>query len=263
MDLGLARRVALVTGASSGIGKAVARSLLAEGARVTIAARDPGRLEEAARDLEAATGARPFTAAADVSDPALAGALVEDTERRFGTVHILAVNTGGPPAGGFADHDDHAWESAFQLLLMSAVRLARAALPAMRAQRFGRIVFLTSLTVKQPEPGLILSNSLRAGVTGLAKTLSREVAADGITVNSVCPGYTATTRLDELALAHARREAVSPEVIRARWLAGIPCGRLGRPEEIGDLVAFLASERAGYITGTAIAVDGGAIRGLL
>jgi 3-oxoacyl-[acyl-carrier protein] reductase len=247
-----------VTGASSGIGQAVARSC-SPGARGSRSPPAIGRLEAAARDLEAATGTASFAAAADVSDPARAGALVE-TPSAASAPCILVVNTGGPPAAG-SPIDDLAWSS-LRLLLMSAVTLARPRSRPCRAQRFGRIVFRLAHG-KAARPGLILSNSLRAAVTGLAKTLSREVAAEGITVNSVCPGYTATARLDELALARARREAVSPEAIRARWLAGIPAGRLGRPEEIGDLVAFLASERAGYITGAAIPVDGGAIRSLL
>ncbi|MGD8395454.1 MAG: SDR family oxidoreductase [Candidatus Eiseniibacteriota bacterium] len=262
MKLGLEGRTALVGGASSGIGKAIAGALLDERANVVIVARDAKRLEAAARDLERRHGRAAMPVTADLTDAAAIEGLLERAHRRYETIDILVANAGGPPSGPFEAHDDDAWEAAFRLNLLSGVRLARALLPGMREQRWGRIVFLTSLTVKQPEPGLILSNSVRAGVSGLAKTLSQEVAADGITVNSVCPGLTDTERLQALARANAERDGVTPDDVQARWLAAIPAGRLGRPEEVGDAVAFLASERAAYITGVALLVDGGYVKGL-
>ncbi len=263
MDLGLQGKTAIVVGASSGLGEAVAATLLAEGVQVTIASRSAERLAAAAGRLEIATGHAPHPIVADVTDGAAVRRLIEGTLDHHGALHIMVANAGGPPSGPFDTHDDQAWEAAFQLNLLSGVRLARAALPTMRRQRWGRIIFLTSLTVKQPLPGLILSNSVRAGVTGLAKTLSQEVAADGITVNSICTGFTETERLNELATAGAERQQTTAAAIRQGWIDAIPTGRLGRPQEIADATAFLASERAAYITGVALQVDGGYIKGLL
>lgn len=263
MDLELEGRSAIVAGASSGIGKAVAAALLREGARVVICSRDAARIEAAADDLERHGGRRPLPMVADVTDAAAITRLVAEVGERQGPLHIAVANAGGPPSGPFEAHDDAAWEAAFRLNLLSGVRLARAVLPGMRAARWGRIIFLTSLTVKEPLPGLILSNSVRAGVTGLAKTLAREVASDGITVNSVCPGFTDTERLGELALASAARQDTTPAAIRQGWIDAIPLGRLGRPAEIGDLVAFLASERAAYLTGITVQIDGGYVKSLL
>jgi 3-oxoacyl-[acyl-carrier protein] reductase len=263
MELELHGKVAIVTGASSGIGRAAAASLLGEGAEVVIASRDEARIQRAGGELEAETGRAPLAVAADVTDVAAIERLVETTRQRCGAPQVVVVNAGGPPSGPFESHDDGAWETTFRLNLMSGVRLVRAVLPAMREAGWGRIIFLTSLTVRQPEPGLILSNSLRAGVTGFAKTLSREVAADGITVNSICTGFTDTERLNELAAANAARQGTTPDAIRQGWLDSIPAGRLGEPREIGDAVAFLASARAAYITGVALQVDGGYVRGLI
>jgi 3-oxoacyl-[acyl-carrier protein] reductase len=245
MNLGLRDRHALVLGASSGLGRAVAAALVAEGARVAICARNKARVEAAARELGAQLGL-----ACDLTVPGAATALVESARKRLGGLDILVTNTGGPPKGRFADVSNDMWQHGFQSLWLSAVDAIRAALPAMREQRWGRIVLITSSAAKEPIPGLTVSNGLRAGLLGLVKSLAPEVAEEGVTVNAVLPGYTATDRIAELGI---------PEETLAEH---IPARRLGRPEELGSVAAFLASEQAAYVTGQAIAVDGGFIRGL-
>jgi len=260
MELGLSGKRALVAAASRGLGKAIALRLAEEGVEVAICARGLSKLEETAKEIEKATGAEVLAVQADLSDYGDIKRLVSLVEGEFGGIDILVSNAGGPPSGPFMELSDAQWEGAFRLTLMSAVRLAREAIPGMIARRWGRVVFSTSVSVKQPIENLVLSNSLRLAVIGLAKSLANELAGYNITVNSVCPGATATARLEELIEAQAAREGISYEEARRRWLEDIPMGRLGRPEELADLVAFLASERAGYITGTAIQVDGGAVR---
>jgi 3-oxoacyl-[acyl-carrier protein] reductase len=245
------------------LGKACALELAREGARVVLCARDAERLALAAQEIRAATGAEPIWLAADLTDPAHIRHLVDETLRRCGRVDVLVTNNGGPPAGYFDDLDDEAWLCAHQLTLMSAVRLIRAVLPAMRAQQWGRIVNITSIAVKQPIDNLLLSNVYRPGVTGLAKTLSAQVAADGITVNNVAPGYTRTDRVVVLAQARAAEKGIPVEEELAAMAAGFPMKRMAEPEELAALVAFLASEPARYITGTTIPVDGGTLKGLL
>jgi 3-oxoacyl-[acyl-carrier protein] reductase len=263
MDLGLRDRVAIVAASSRGLGKACALELAREGAHVVISARDGPCLAAAAGEIRAATGAEVLPVETDLTDATQIQDLVDGTLRRYGRIDVLVTNNGGPPAGFFDDFDDQAWLTAHQLTLLSAVRLIRAALPAMRAQRWGRIVNITSVAVKQPLDNLLLSNVYRPGVVGLAKTLSAQVAADGITVNNVAPGYTRTDRVLELAQARAADEGKSVEQILAATTASYPMQRMGEPEELAALVAFLASERASYITGTTIQVDGGYARGLL
>ena len=188
---------------------------------------------------------------------------VSQVADRFGTIDILVTNAGGPPPGTFDTLENSAWADAFHLNLLSVVDLCRATIPYMKANRWGRIINVTSISVKQPVDGLLLSNSLRAGVVGLAKTLSKELGPDNILVNNVCPGFTMTGRVDQLAKATAERKGVSPEDVLRDWESTIPLGRIGNTAEFAALVAFLASERASYITGTTIPIDGGVVQGLM
>ena len=263
MDLGLRERVAIVAASSRGLGKACAMELAHEGANVVICARDRARLRAAADEIAKATGAEVLSMGADLTDDAQIRHMADEALRRFGRIDILVTNNGGPPAGYYDGFDDDAWLAAHQLTLMSAVRLIRAVLPAMRAQGWGRIINITSVSVKQPIDNLLLSNVYRPGVTGLAKTLSAQLAAAGITVNNVAPGYTRTDRVLELAEARAAEQGKTVEEVLAETTSSYPMQRMGEPEELAALVAFLASERAGYITGTTIPVDGGYVKGLL
>jgi 3-oxoacyl-[acyl-carrier protein] reductase len=259
VNLGLEGKVALVCGASRGLGRAIAAELAAEGASLALCSRDPERLAAAAGELGADVLAVPADLAVAGEPTRVVGAVVE----RFGQLDVLVANTGGPPAGTHDTLSLEDWDRATALLLRSAVELATAALPGMKERGWGRILAVTSVAVKQPVDNLILSNSLRAAVTGFSKTLAREVAPHGITVNTILPGYTATERVTELNRANAEREGIPPEEVQARLEASIPLGRLAEPAEFAALAAFLVSERAGYITGGAFAVDGGWLRGLL
>jgi 3-oxoacyl-[acyl-carrier protein] reductase len=263
MDLGLRGRVAIVAASSRGLGRACALELAREGAVPVICARDGAALAEAAAEILAATGVDPFWLAADLREEAPIRHLADETLRRYGRIDVLVTNSGGPPPGEFDGFGDEAWFAAHQLTLMSAVRLIRAVLPAMRAQQWGRIVNITSVSVKQPIDNLLLSNVYRPGVVGLAKTLSAQVAREGITINNVAPGYTRTTRVLQLARDRASRQGKTLDEVLAETAAGSPMNRMGEPEELAALVAFLASERAGYITGTTIPVDGGYVKSLL
>lgn len=260
MELGIDGRVALVTGASQGIGYACAESLARAGCRVAINARGKDRLEDAAETLsELGTQVVPVTG--DVSDADDVEAIVDRTRGEIGDPDILVANAGGPPPGTFQEIDDARWQAGFELTVMSAVRLTRAVLDAMQEQGWGRIVYITSRSVKEPIDRLVLSNSLRLAVVGAMKTLSREVADDGITVNSVAPGSTATDRIFDLAEDRAEQAGVDPEEMADRMREEIPVGRFAKPHEIGDAVAFLASERAAMVTGQVLPVDGGSQRG--
>jgi 3-oxoacyl-[acyl-carrier protein] reductase len=263
MDLGLKDRVALVAASSRGLGKACAFELACEGAKVAICARDGERLAATAGEIRAATGAEVLPVETDLTEPEQIEALVAATRQRFGRIDVLVTNNGGPPAGFFDDFDDGAWSRAHRLTLMPVVRLIRAVLPAMRAQGWGRIINITSVSVKQPIDNLLLSNVYRPGVTGLAKTLSTQVAADGVTINNVAPGYTRTDRVLDLAEARAAEQGRSADETLAETTASFPMQRMGEPAELAALVAFLASERASYITGTTIQVDGGYVQSLL
>jgi 3-oxoacyl-[acyl-carrier protein] reductase len=263
MNLGLEGKVALVAAASRGLGRAVAEELAAEGASLVLCARAAESLTEAGEQIERTTGAAVLGVAGDVSSSADVSRIVASALERFGRVDILVTNAGGPPAGTFESLSAEDWEAATRLTLTSVLNLTRAVLPGMRERRWGRILNVTSIAVKQPVENLMLSNSLRAAVTGFARTLANEVAADGITVNNLLPGYTRTERVEELARGAAAREGVSEAEARARWESEIPMRRLGEPREFAALAAFLASERAGYITGTSITVDGGWVRSLL
>lgn len=260
MDLGLRGKVALVAAASRGLGRAVAEELAAEGASVVMCARGEKALAEAADAIRASSGVEVEAVAADVSRPQDVDRLVKAALDRFTQIDILVTNAGGPPSGKFESLGPEKWNDAIQLTLLSTVNLCRAVLPGMRERHWGRIINVTSITVKQPVDGLMLSNSLRAGVTGFARTLATEVARDGITVNNILPGFTRTQRVEELARATAARENISVEQAMEKSEAEIPMRRLGEPGEFAALAAFLASERASYITGTSIQVDGGWIK---
>jgi len=263
MDLGLTDKVAMVGGASKGLGFAVARALAAEGAHVAIASRDEDAIEKAAATINAGSGGRAFAVAADLSKADQITRWTAAATDRFGGVDLLFANTGGPPAGTALGFDDIAWQTAFELLLLSVIRTVRLVVPSMRARGGGAILVGTSSTVKEPFPNLALSNVMRAGVTALVKTLSLELAPDRIRVNSLLPGRIATDRLTYLDEANAKKAGITPEQQQALAMASIPAGRYGDPDEFGRAGAFLLSTAASYITGSALQVDGGLIRGLL
>ena len=248
MDLGLRGRVALVMGASQGIGRGIAETLAGEGARVALASRSLEKLEEVAEGIEGE--ARAFEA--DTADLERLRKLPGEVEEELGQVDVLVANTGGPPLGGALDHGPGDWEAAYRSLVLAPRVLAEAVVPGMRERRWGRIVNVGSSSTREPIPGLNLSNTHRMAAVGFLKTLSREVAGDGITVNTIATGRFATERL----AANAGSMEAAEEAAREQ----VPAGRLGRPEEYGDLVAFLVSERAAYITGTVLPIDGGLLR---
>ncbi len=263
MDLGLSGKVALIGGASRGLGKACALRLAQEGVHVAICSRDAGVIEAAAADIRARTSVKVLPIPADQSRAADIERLVAAVVDTFGRIDIAVTNTGGPPPGSFLAHDDAAWEAAFQGLLMSVVRICRAVIPVMRRQGGGRIINNTSFTVKEPAERLVLSNVFRVGVIALAKTLSREVAADHILVNNICPGSFDTERMRDLIEKGAAASGRTVAEEEAEWVSRIPIGRMQEPEELADLVVFLASERVGAITGATIPIDGGMLHGLL
>jgi 3-oxoacyl-[acyl-carrier protein] reductase len=262
VDLQLKDRVALVAASSQGLGKAVALGLAREGARLALCARTDSELQKTAAEIRAETGVEVIARAVDVTVHEDVRAFVQEAVQAFGTVDICIANAGGPPSKSFAETTIAEWEKAADLNLMSTVYLAKETLPLMQARRWGRFIAITSMTVKQPVDGLILSNSIRCAVSGLVKTLSNEYGPYNVLVNNVCPGYTATARLMDLASTIAAREGVTSSDVEDRWGRQTPLRRIGRPEEFADLVVFLASERASYITGSSIAVDGGFIKGL-
>jgi 3-oxoacyl-[acyl-carrier protein] reductase len=262
MDLGIRGKVALVCGASRGIAYAAAAEFAREQCELVICSRDEASLRRAQEKLQA-LGARVTAIAADLSTMDGIERVVARTMEEYGRVDILVCNTGGPPPGPPMSQDWNAWTSASHLLLRTVIELTRAFVPGMQERKWGRVVAITSLAVKRPQPNLILSNSLRAAVTGYLRTLADEVGKDGVTVNTVLPGFTATERLDGLAAATSERTGQSREAIFAGWEAESPLKRLGRPEELAAVIAFLCSERAGFITGQPILVDGGAIKSLL
>jgi 3-oxoacyl-[acyl-carrier protein] reductase len=263
MDLGLHGKVALIAGGSMGLGKAVALELSREGAKVAICARDDDNLSAAALEIKEETGGEVIAFPADVSIAEEARGFVKKSVAHFGTADILFNNAGGPPPLSLEEIDDDMWQRGFQLNLMSAIAMTTAVIPVMKEKKWGRIINLTSISVKQPITGLILSNTIRSGVIGFAKTLSSELAPYNVTVNSVCPGYTLTERVRTLSQTTAEREGTAPEAVIDRWVADIPMKRLGTPEEFAALVTFLASDRAGYITGAAIQIDGGWYKGVM
>jgi len=263
MDLGLKGKIALVTGASAGLGFAVAAALAAEGTAVVINSRSADNLKSAAGKIKNQTGIDPYMVDGDLSQPDAAEAIVEKAKTLAGPIDILVSNAGGPPAGKFLEVDKEAWIKASDLTLHSAINLTRAVIPGMIEKKWGRVIYITSVAVKQPIDNLLISNTLRAGLTGFAKSISIDLGKHGITVNTVCPGYTETERLVHLAEVESASSGKSIPEIYAGWAASVPAGRLGQPEELGSLVAFLASEKAAYVNGTTIQVDGGYIKGLL
>lgn len=263
MELGLNDKAAVVLASSSGLGFAVARALLAEGASVAISGRDPGRLEQARAAL-ASHGNRLWSATLDVTDQAALAEHVTEAARRFGRpIQVLVTNAGGPPPATALEVDDERLKRAFELTLVSAVHAVQCVLPGMRDARWGRIVGMTSSSVRVPIPALAYSNTMRAGLTAYFKSLATEVARDGILVNTVCTGMFGTERLEELFAAQSKKSGRSIEEERAAAVQRIPLGRLGKPEEYGSFVAFLCSERCGFLTGVALPYDGGAYPGLL
>ena len=245
MELHLKGKRALVQGASSGLGRAIAEALVREGAKVAVSSSNPDRIAIAAREMGAAAGI-----AADLSRPGAGTALIQQVERQLGGLDILVTNTGGPPKGPFEELTPAQWQEGFQSLWLSATDSIRAALPGMRQRKWGRILLVTSAAAREPMAGLNISNGLRAGLLGLTKSISNEVARDGITINALLPGYTDTERLQEL------------NIPTDKITSQIPAGRLGKPEELAALAAFLASEPAAYVTGQAIACDGGYLRSI-
>jgi 3-oxoacyl-[acyl-carrier protein] reductase len=262
MDLGLRGKSALVCASSTGLGRAVVESMALEGVHVAMCARREDVLNEAASSIHQKTGSEIFPVVADVTSQTDVEKMISAIRRRWGGLHILVNNAGGPPAGLFEKHTIEDWRRAVELNFVSVVRLCQLVIPFMKEQHWGRIINITSMTVKQPVDGLILSNAVRAAVAGLAKTLANELGSYGILVNNVCPGYTLTERLRQIAVSQAV-DGKSPEEVYRGWEATIPLKRLAHPSEFASLVTFLASERASYITGATIPVDGGFIKSLL
>lgn len=263
MNTGLKGKSAIVCAASEGLGRAAAEALAAEGCRLVICSRRQEAIEAVASDLRHRYGTEVLAIQADLRQAPEIEKLVSVAVGTFGGLDVLVTNVGGPKPGVFDTLTDDDWSEAVTLLLMSAVRLTRAALPHMRKRGAGRIIHITSVAVKQPVAGLMLSNSVRAAVVGFSKTLSREVAKDKITVNCVAPGYTRTQRVVNLNEATAAREGKAVAEVEQRLLANIPAGRLGEPSELASLIVYLASDQAAYITGSVIAADGGSVAGLL
>jgi 3-oxoacyl-[acyl-carrier protein] reductase len=262
VNLGVDGKIAWVLGASSGIGRACAESLAAEGAIVAISARGEDDLKSVADEISS-TGARCIPIPVDVTDRDQINSAARRVESEIGPVDILVGNAGGPPGGTFEDLDEQALESAFNLTLASAWRLAKAVTPSMKERKSGCMIFITSWSTKEVIPNLLLSNTIRAGVVGLAKTLSKELGPHGIRVLCVAPGRVETQRLVELDESNAKRSGQSVEEVRESIQEQIPLRRYAEPSELGDVVAFLASERASYITGINVLVDGGMLNGVL
>lgn len=263
MDLQLKGKRALVTGASRGLGYATVLGLAKEGVEVAINSRNPEGLERAAADLSARTGVRTVPLPGDVSDPDLPAQLIQQTVDAFGGLDLLVTNSGGPPAGSFESFDDPAWQSAIDLNLLSHVRLIRAALPHLRQSQAASVLTVTSYSVKQPIPNLVLSNSVRAATVGLTKTLALELGSQGIRFNSILPGWTETERVGELMSARAKMNGTSVEEEISKQAKDSPIGRMGRPEEFANAAVFLLSPAASYITGVMLTVEGGMYKGTL
>ncbi len=262
MNTGLKDRVIIVAAASQGLGRATAEAFAAEGARLAICSRSEKNIQSAAAHLRDKYRADVLAQAADLLDEKAIRKLVEAVAQKYGRIDVCVANAGGPPAKGFLATSTEEWRRAFELNLMSTIHLAREVIPHMQRAHWGRIIAITSLAVKQPIPDLVYSNVIRSGITALMRSLSNEFAKDGLTFNSVAPGYTATERLKELAHTRARAAGVETKDIFERWAEGSAAGRLAQPGEIADAIVFLASERAAMITGQTLLVDGGSYKGL-
>jgi 3-oxoacyl-[acyl-carrier protein] reductase len=262
METGLKGRVAIVAASSQGIGRATAAGFAAEGCRVAMCSRNETTLQTAAQQIRKSSGAEVFAANFDVTHPGAVHTFVDAVLEKFGGVDVCVTNAGGPPAKGFMAASIEDWRKAIDSNFMSTVYFARAVIPHMQRKRWGRIITLTSISVKQPVPDLVLSNAVRTAVVGLVKSLANEFGKDGITVNNVGPGYTATDRLKELARARSSTQGKSEEEIFTGWASDAALKRVAEPREVADAVVWLASERAAYITGETILVDGGAYKGL-
>jgi len=262
MDLGLKDRVAIVAASSQGIGRATAEAFAAEGCRVAICARNAATLQAAASKIAQRFGVEVFSKPLDVTDAAAVTQFVEGVAAKFGSADICVTNAGGPPSKGFLSATPEEWQAAVDANLLSTVHFARAVIPHMQRRRWGRIVTITSISTRQPIVDLVLSNSVRAAVVGLVKSLANEFGPEGILVNNVAPGYTATDRLKELATARAKALGQSESEIFEGWAADAPLKRLGEPREVADAIVWLASERASYITGQTLLVDGGMYKGM-
>lgn len=264
MDLGIKGKIAAVAASSQGLGFACALELAREGASVAMCSRDRGRIDAAVKKIrdEAGAGAKLLGLTADLSAESDCVRFIDETVAEFGRVDILVTNSGGPAPGALDETGLQQLRDGFTSTLMSAIVMMKTAIPHMRKNNWGRIVNILSMTVKQPKVNLLVSNTMRPGILGFAKSISMELAGQNITVNNVAPGYTKTERLTELAEHIARVEGGAIEDVFAGWERTVPARRLGRPEELGAVVAFLASEKAGYLTGVTIQVDGGAVQGL-
>ncbi len=262
MDFGIRNKVAIVTAASKGLGKATALALAQEGAKLVICSRDKKEIEQTAKELQLKTKTSVFPVVADVSKVNHLKILVATAKRRFGTVHILVSNAGGPPHGDFLALPDKEWQRGVELTLMSTVRLMRLVLPMMIKQRWGRIITITSITAKQPINELLVSSTIRPGLLGLTKVLSNQYAHENITINTVCPGYILTDRQKELMETRSAKDKMTMEGYLSNMAKDIPAGRMGRPEEIGSVIAFLASAKASYINGVNLLIDGGLAKGI-
>lgn len=262
MDLGLKDKVALVAAASSGLGKAVALGLAREGCKLALCSRDAERIKSAADAIKAEANVETLAMAVDVSVESEVKKFVTAANERFGRIDICVTNAGGPPSKTFDETTTEDWENAVRLNLMSTLFFAQNTLPGMRDRKWGRFITVTSTSVKQPIDGLILSNSVRSAVSGLVKSLSNEYGPHNVLVHNVCPGYTATDRLLSLASRIAEKEGISQQSVVHRWAQSSALRRIGTPEEFANVVVFLASERASYLTGSSISIDGGAVKGV-
>jgi 3-oxoacyl-[acyl-carrier protein] reductase len=262
MDFGLRKKVAIVTAASKGLGKATAFALAKEGARLVICSRNKAEIEATAKEIRQKTKATVVPVVADVAQPAQLKRLVSIARKRFGTVHILVSNAGGPPHADLLKSTDEEWLLGVELTLLSTVRLLRLVLPMMVRQKWGRIITITSITAKQPIDELLISSTLRPGILGLTKVASNTFARNNITVNTVCPGFILTDRQKELMKARSQKDKLTMDEYLSKMSGTIPAGRLGTPEEVGNVIAFLASVPASYINGVNLLIDGGLAKGI-